>query len=169
MTDTIPAPQPTTSTNQSPALAFTLDRVRMNPDITFLEVRDAAKLADLVIYPIVFAKARSMLGLGPAVQRRRRIQLEPVAEQPPTPDHAVAVGPPVAVPAEPSPISAPAVEMPAKAARKPRLSSAPSASLALDELVAYVQSVVEERDRLRAALEEIRRVVQHVTRSLGGR
>ena len=145
----------------SPTLAFALERVQMNPDITFPEVRDAGKLAGLIIYPVVYGKARGMLGLGPMLPTRRRVQREEPPQEPPAeasskPQPAVPAEPAVLQPAHDSTDAVIAVPV-ARRGRKPR-------SVALGEtmgdLSASIRSLMEHHERMRIALDRIRRVVE---------
>lgn len=150
MTDT-DVRQPEAAMTTSPTLAFALERIQMNPEITFPEVRDAGKLAGLLIYPVVYGKARGMLGLAPLVTSRRRV---------PTPEPAHAEPAVQAAEPEPSavePEQEPSVVQPRPRTRKPR--SAPTTP-AISDLVGHLRAMEEARERMYAALLQIRRVVE---------
>ena len=134
----------------SPSLAFALERVQMNPDITFPEVRDAGKLAGLIIYPVVYGKARGMLGLGPMLPTRRRVQREEQPQE--APEAAVSAEPAVPTP----PPLADSTAAPVARSRRPRTSSTDT----MGDLTASLRSLMEHHERMRIALEQIRRVVE---------
>ena len=145
----------------SPTLAFALERVQMNPDITFPEVRDAGKLAGLIIYPVVYGKARGMLGLGPMVPSRRRVQREePPQEEPAEESSEPQPAAPLAKPAVLQPAhdsTDAAIDVPVtRRGRKPR---AVALGDTMGDLSASIRSLMEHHERMRIALDRIRRVV----------
>ena len=56
---------------------FAVEMLRLTPEISFQDLRDRARLAGLNLPPIVYGRAKALLGLVPTKPRRRR---EPPAE-----------------------------------------------------------------------------------------
>jgi hypothetical protein len=129
---------------KTPLMAFIVDFLRGKPDAEYQEVRTAGQGAGFQIAPINYGNARRILGMaakgrsskGPG--RRRSRQNEESAA-------AAAFGPPKAAGGK------------ARRGRKRNLDF-----INLSYLVAELQDVVAERDRLLAALDQIAGIIRHV-------
>lgn len=53
----------------SPAMSFLLDGLKQNKEATYAELKEAAEQKDLQIYPIMFGRAKAMLGLVKSKKR----------------------------------------------------------------------------------------------------
>jgi hypothetical protein len=89
---TAPAVSPATVEPEAPDVAprprpgksgfdFAVEMLRLTPEISFQDLRDRARLAGLNLPPIVYGRAKALLGLVPTKPRRRR---EPPAVAPRT-------------------------------------------------------------------------------------
>lgn len=144
----------------TPAMALALERLRMNPEATYQDIKDAAVLAGIQVPPIVFGRARSLLGLAP--MKPPRVKRREIEEAP------IRYTPPVAAPTPfpPGVADAPEseeVEEPLRAARtaKPRRAApAGLSTLDLDALVTSVRELERERDDLREALDQIAEILR---------
>lgn len=60
--------------SNSPAMAFILDYLKEKGDSPYAEIRAAAEAQDLAIYPIMYGRAKSLLGMitEPSRMRRKR-------------------------------------------------------------------------------------------------
>lgn len=142
----------------TPAMALALDRLRMNPEATYQDIKDAATLAGIQVPPIVFGRARSLLGLAPMKPPRPKKKF--VEEE------IITFAPRAAAPAaRPEPELAPETDEDEGALRKTRARRGPSDSfsaLNLEGLVASVRALEEERDALRDALDQIAEILRRL-------
>ncbi|MCC6669915.1 MAG: hypothetical protein IT458_02555 [Planctomycetes bacterium] len=135
----------------SPALAFAIERLGMNPEATLQEVRDAAALAGLSIHPLVYGRARSKVGLPPLRPRRPKV----VRQDEPVPELHAAGAPTAEEFLEATELE---LEEPAEAAlrpARPRTARGQPMADPFGALTQLVRELQEERDRLREALARI--------------
>jgi hypothetical protein len=145
---TAPPRPPRSNMNQTqaapstPLMQFVVEFLRGKPDASFRDVRDAGAAANFQVAPINYGNARRFLGIAPkapaaATSRRRRIR----QVEGPVPEAAsVAARPPGG-----------------RRGRKRKLDFSN-----LNNLVAELQDVVAERDRLLAALGQIASIIKNV-------
>ena len=142
----------------TPAMALALERLRMNPDASYQDIKDAAALAGIQVPPIVFGRARSLLGLAPMKPprvKRRDVEEAPIRYTPPpapAPAHGVSEAFPGNDDDEPLPSARP------QRARRP--SQGGLSALDLDALVSSVRDLERERDELREALDQIAEILR---------
>jgi hypothetical protein len=78
--DTAQAPMP--NKKPSPAMDFVLAELRKNPDVAYAAVRDLAAAKGMQVYPIVYGRAKALLGLVPVAPRKRKKRAAAVASEP---------------------------------------------------------------------------------------
>lgn len=160
-----------TSKEASPSLQFALDELKKDPAISFADVRDRAAMHGVTVFPIVYGRAKALLGLVKVAPRgtgrraqanavrkaaqdaRDRVMAQPVEESQVEPEREVEEAPKPA----------------AKAKRVVRQRARPrtqgGVSERIEELLADVVQIGEERDRYRGALERIAAVLDEVLES----
>ncbi len=131
-------PEPATTAAGAPAgkgtaFAMAVETLRMSPDISYQDLRLRASMAGLQMPPIVYGRAKALLGLVPTKPRRPRVEPPRMLRQV---DSADAAG------------------------RMPSLDGIRS----LEQLVATVRALENERQRLRAALAAILDTVDEALR-----
>jgi hypothetical protein len=139
---------------QNPGFQFVLDYLEKKSDASFAEIRDAAAKKKFTIYPIVYGRAKALLGL---VESRPR-GTGPMAMATKAAKAKASRGP--KEPAGPQSMTAAAPKRRGRPPKNPQ--PAPAATAVgggLDGLVAAVRQVEQDRDRMRTALEQIRGVL----------
>ncbi len=127
--------------NQSP-MDFIVAALEKNKDAAYADVRAAAEKKGLTIYPIMYGRAKAMLGLVPVAKRgtgkyARKTKAARARATAPT-DGTIVV----------------------KRRGRPRKSTTTSTSLdSLQGLVAHVQQAEREREKMQRALQKIREVL----------
>lgn len=130
---------------KTPLMNFTVEFLRGKPDATYQEVKAAGAAANFQIAPINYGNARRSLGMaakakGPKAPRRRRLrQADETANAGATAPTAIESG------------------RRGRRGRKRKLDFSN-----LNNLVAELQDVVAERDRLLAALDQIAVIIRNV-------
>lgn len=115
---------------------FVLDRLRANPEMEFADVRDAGAATGLMIYPIVYGRAKALLGLVPMAARGAKRRAAEAA---------------VAATAE-----AEAPEKPRRGPGRPRKEKRDRSPIdSLQEMIDAMRELEAERDRYRDALNRI--------------
>ena len=125
---------------RSPTVEFIVLELRLNPDADYAIVRAKANLANVPVYPGAYWRAKRLLGLAPAVPRRRRTTRAASALAPPQGQAGRAE--------------------PAGSSSRRRRSGAAEAGDAMDDLLQHVHALRDDRDRLREALERIRDAIR---------
>ena len=135
----------------NPSFQFVVDYRERKPDASFAEIRDAAAKKKFKIFPIVYGRAKALLGLveskprgtGPTAMASKAAR-------------AAAAGGQSATAAAPK-----------RRGRPPKSASAGSSATAslggsggLADLVTAVRNIERERDQMRAALLKLREVVE---------
>jgi hypothetical protein len=124
--------------------------VRAEPDLLYGKARSQGRALNLEVTRRLFAEARRRMGLtsriAPRPDRRRASKAEDAKPE----DPAAALPPAVAAPVRP------------KAERRGRFSRRrrPINLAGLSNLAETLEAIVAERDRARAAIEEIARIVK---------
>jgi hypothetical protein len=132
-----PAPPTPTPPAREGHAEFALEQLRINPDLTFADLRLRGTLAGLSLHYATYARARKLLALPPLGRPRgRRLKKDSAAEQPPAlitsaPDEANL------------------------RARAPRTADENRLGPAMDEL----RQIYGERDRFREVLLRMREIV----------
>lgn len=127
----------------SPAFDFLVQALRAEPGLAYADLRERAAAAGLPIAPIMYGRAKAVLGLVPVRPRGRR---------------AAAAG------AEPATAAAPRTLKQVESVAADRFSKQLEEVRSLEQLVAVVKELDAERRRLRELLE---RVVTMIDEALG--
>jgi hypothetical protein len=140
---------------QNPGFQFVLDYLEKKSDASFAEIRDAAAKKKFTIYPIVYGRAKALLGL---VESRPR-GTGPMAMATKAAKAKASRG--SKEPAGPQSETAAAPKRRGRPPKNAQPAPAPAAAVVggLDGLVAAVRQVEQDRDRMRTALEQIRGVL----------
>ena len=124
---------------KSPAFEFAIDQLRINPDLSFQDLKHRASMANLRLMPIVYGRAKALLGLVEVKPRKPRAR-----------------------PMSDAPMSLVQVD---SAALMPRVAPAMASTPSLDglgsleQLIQALRELENERQRLRAALAAIQACV----------
>jgi hypothetical protein len=124
---------------KSPAFEFAIDQLRINPDLSFQDLKQRASMANLRLMPIVYGRAKALLGLVEVKPRKPRAR-----------------------PMSDAPMSLVQVDSAAAMPRiAPAMASAPSLDGlgSLEQLIQALRELENERQRLRAALAAIQACV----------
>lgn len=123
---------------KSPAFDFAIEQLRINPDLTFQDLKQRGAMAGLRVMPIVFGRAKALLGLVPVKPRQPRAKK--VVE---------------------APISLRQVESAAAMPRPKLPASAPAIDGigSLEQLITALRDLEAERQRLQDALAAIQACV----------
>lgn len=167
--NTDPNPPSGPAKKHSPAMALAVERLRMNPDATYQEIKEAATMAGIEVPGIVFGRARSLLGLTPMRPPRPKKKPEdemPIRSEPrPEPltlaatnDLTREVTSPTAPPPEPEET----LQNEPRRGRPRRDSAASPFATKIDSLVDSVRALEQERDELREALEQIATIIDRL-------
>lgn len=126
----------------APAMDFILDALKKNKDVSYAEVLDAAKKRNFKIYPIMYGRAKALLGLVPVAPRgqgRKASVAAPSATRGPG-------RPPLVGKRGPG---------------RPRTNATASVD-SLDAVISALKDGDRERDRYRRALEQIRVILENL-------
>lgn len=135
------APMAAAGKPKSSAFDFAIEQLRINPDLSFQDLKQRGTMAGLRLMPIVYGRAKALLGLVPVKPRQPRAKKMPEA-----------------------PLSLRQVDsaeaMPRPAPRPTVQPAQPSLALgSLEQLVTALRELENERQRLRAALAAIQACV----------
>lgn len=139
----------------NPAFEFTLEYLKSTPTATFAEIRDAAAKKKLVIYPIMYGRAQTLVGIVKAKPRGEgKAKVAKAAKA------AKAAAPAVAAPAVAAPVVAgmPVKRGPGRPRKHPLPVAAPNFG-SLDGIIAAVKSSEQAKARYRSALERIQAIL----------
>jgi hypothetical protein len=123
----------------APAMDFIVDSLKKNKNMTYAEVLDSAKRRNLKIYPIMYGRAKALLGLVPVSPRGQGRKATASATK--TDRRG---------PGLPS-----AKRGPGRPAR-----AAVDAPASLDAVISALKEGDRERDRYRRALDQIRNILE---------
>ncbi len=124
---------------KSAAFEFATEQLRINPDLSFQDLKHRASMANLRLMPIVYGRAKALLGLVEVKPRKPRAR-----------------------PMSDAPLSLVQVDSAAAMPRvAPAMASAPSLDGlgSLEQLIQALRELENERQRLRAALAAIQACV----------
>lgn len=129
---------------QSPTMEFVISELRKDPDISFADVRDRAAARGLTIYPIVYGRAKGLLGLVPTARRGEGKRARASAAR-----RAAEVEPP---PRE----RANVIPRPPERPQPPRAAASDDR---FGDMISEFRRLAEDRERYRDALEQIQQVL----------
>jgi hypothetical protein len=134
----------------NPAFEFTLEYLKSTPTATFAEIRDAAAKKKLVIYPIMYGRAQTLVGIVKAKPRGEgKAKVAKAAKA------AKAAAPAVAAPVA---AGMPVKRGPGRPRKHPLPVAAPNFG-SLDGIIAAVKSSEQAKARYRSALERIQAIL----------
>lgn len=148
-----------TTATASPAMAFAMEALRLNPDASYADLKARAEMEGVTLIPVVYGRAKLRLGLVKPKPKPVEKVAEWVDEEPPEMvvrlgeglEQAVAgeamAAEEAAVPVETAP---PRTRAPRRAAR-----SSSSVEQPLQQLLTYIQELEAENRRLRDGLQQI--------------
>ena len=145
------------SPGASPTLQFAIDELQKDPTISFADVRDRAAMHGLTVFPIVYGRAKALLGLVKVAPRGtgKRAQANAIRKAAEDAQDRVVAQPVEEPQAEPEPEGDQASKPLAKRKRVKRPRAQGGVSGRIEDLLADVVRIGEEWDRYRAALEQI--------------
>lgn len=135
------APMAAEGKPKSSAFDFAIEQLRINPDLSFQDLKQRGTMAGLRLMPIVYGRAKALLGLVPVKPRQPRAKKMPEAP--------LSLRQVDSAEAMPRPMPRPAAQ--------PAQTSLALGSL--EQLVTALRELENERQRLRAALAAIQACV----------
>ena len=136
----------------SPQFDFIVEQLKKNPNAAYAEIAAAAQKKGMKVFPIMFGRAKAMLGLVPSAPRGAGKATRKKAA-------AKAAAAKVAK-AKPAAAAAPTG---ARRGRPRKVAAAPAADLGgLEGIIAQVKASAAERETYRAAIEKIRAILDSV-------
>ncbi len=139
--------EPEPESKKLTAIEFVKAKLALNPEASFADIKAQAKVEALVIYPVVYGRAKALLGLVPTApygskSKARKQEAEAAA--------ALA-----AAPAAPAARAAPANG--AGRTSRSRAAAAAEGDVlgSLEMMITQLKTAVQERDRYRITLEKI--------------
>ena len=144
----------------NPSFKFIVDYLERKPTAPFAEVRDAAGRKGYTIYPIVYGRAKAVLGLVPSKPRGTGAYAMATKAA-----KAKASGQPVPAAAAPRERAPAASTAPAKRGpgRPPKTAASSFSSTGgFTDIIEAVRGIERERDEMRSALAKIREVLASV-------
>jgi hypothetical protein len=130
---------PMAAKKSAPAMDFIVESLRKNKNLSYAEVLEAAKRRNLKIYPIMYGRAKALLGLVPVSPRGQGRKA------------AASAGRSARGPGRPPMKRGPG--------RPPR---SVGAGGSLDDVISALKEGDRERDRYRRALEQIRGILESI-------
>lgn len=130
-----------TDKKPNPAMEFIVESLKQNRSASYKEIAEAASKKKLEIYPIMFGRAQTLLGIVKAAPRGQGKAAKAKKQ---------------AAKAAPAPVAKRGPGRPPKAA------AAPAFDGTLDSIVAAVKSSEHTRARYRGALEKIHAILAEV-------
>ncbi len=134
-------------------IEFVKEKLRENPEATYKEIKARAKLAGLTVYPVVYGRAKALLGLVPTAPYGSKSRARKLAKEAKE-AKALQAALERAEDLEDNGRSASRRSRTVKA----RAASDPLSSL--ETLVADLKATVTERERYRQVLEKVVRMLQ---------
>lgn len=133
--------------SNSPAMAFILDYLKANGDRPYGELRAAAETAGFSIYPIMYGRAKALLGMitDDGRVRRKRLRDEAAAQQQPSTQHLGGGG---------------GEGLHQRTLRSARASLSETSAAQLSVFLERFKEVEADRARYRAALLQVERLLR---------
>jgi hypothetical protein len=141
-----PAPASAKVESKNSAFQFAIDTLKLSPDLSFADLKTRAQMAGLKMQPIVYGRAKALLGLVPTKPRQPRKKAEPEAPRMLRQVESAAQFTPPAP--TPTPRQSAAVS-----------TTLPSSLGSLEQLIGVVRDLEADRHRLRAILTAIKDAV----------
>lgn len=132
----------------SPQFDFIVEQLKKKPEATYAEIAAAAQKKGMKVFPIMYGRAKAMLGLVASAPRgsgkaTRKKAAAKAAKAAKAPKAAAPTG--------------------ARRGRPRKAAAAPAADLGgLEGIIAQVKASAAEREKYRAALDKIRAILDSV-------
>ncbi len=144
------------------AIEFAKTKLSINPEATFAEIKAQAKLEGLVVYPVVYGRAKALLGLVPMAPYGSKSKGRKAKAAAPSARSARTSGSGASA-VETNRLTPPQIDDSSQ--RTTRVGVAATAAnggtlSSLEEMIADLKLAVQERDRYRATLEEIAELIK---------
>lgn len=151
-----------TEPKKQTAIEFAKAKLSINPDATFAEIKAQAKIEGLVVYPVVYGRAKALLGLVPMAPYGSKSKARKAKE---AESSAIPVRNPRAVsPAdETNRLKSPSTNDPSNRTSRARAGATAASGgtlSSLEGMIADLKLAVLERDRYRATLEKIAELIK---------
>ncbi len=154
-------------------IEFVKDKLRKNPEVAYSEIKAQAKLQGLTVYPVVYGRAKALLGLVPTAPYGSKSKARRKAKEAKAAKAAMALQDAlqeagdrdsrVPHPRDPASRSRDREDNGRSRSRRRREAGAAAKSdplSSLEALVADLKATVVDRDRYRSALEKVVRLLQ---------
>jgi hypothetical protein len=152
-------------------IEFVKAKLKLNPDASFADIKAQARVEGINVYPVVYGRAKALLGLVPTAPYGSKSKARKEAEAASRGPEATAPPP---LPLMPTPPSAPSPAPPRAAGfaaggdgartSKARVAASArnsgSALSSFEEMIGNLKTAVEERDRYRETLEKIAELIR---------
>ncbi len=126
----------------SPAMDFLVEQLRRNPALSYAELKESAGRRELTVYPIMYGRAKALLGLVKVAPRGSKKKA--AAEREAKKQQA---------------LSEPAMPKRAASAKSYTRASGSTSLDGFESMLSNLKEVAEDRDRFHAALQEIGRIL----------
>ena len=138
-------------------IEFVKDKLRQNPEVAYSEIKAQAKLQGLTVYPVVYGRAKALLGLVPTAPYGSKSKARRKAKEAKEAKAAMALQDAL----HKTPGGREREDNGRSRSRRRRAALDASDPLSsLEALVADLKATVVERDRYRSALEKVVRLLQ---------
>ena len=134
-------------------IEFVKDKLKQNPEATYKDIKAQAKLEGLTVYPVVYGRAKALLGLVPTAPYGSKSKARKEAKEAKE-AKALQAALQRTEDREDNGRSA------ARRSRPTRVSGASDPLSSLETLVSDLKTTVTERDRYRQVLEKVVRLLQ---------
>lgn len=158
--------KPEPESEKPSAMEFVKTKLSMNPEATFADIKAQAKVEGFLVYPVVYGRAKALLGLVPTApygsksKARKTDRPEPITDtvelEPTTSRGSRAPGDGTRREGELSNGKA----SPRTVKAREHLAASSGQASDLGEMISSLKAAVHERDRYRAVLEKIAALVR---------
>ena len=141
------------------AIEFAKTKLSINPEATFAEIKAQAKIEGLVVYPVVYGRAKALLGLVPMAPygSKSKARKAKAAAASATSVRSSGSG---ASAAETNRLTPPQIDNSSQRTTRANATANGGALSSLEEMIADLKLAVQERDSYRATLEKIAELIK---------
>lgn len=141
------------------AIEFAKTKLSINPEATFAEIKAQAKIEGLVVYPVVYGRAKALLGLVPMAPygSKSKARKAKAAASSATSARTLSSG---AADIETNRLTPSQVDESSQRTTRASAAAKGGALSSLEEMIADLKLAVQERDRYRATLEKIAELIK---------
>ena len=133
------------------AMEFVKARLSLSPEASFAEIKAQAKVEGILVYPVVYGRAKALLGLVPTAPYGSKSKTRQKPEPEPAPEMVE-----LETPVERGDGKATSR---AKRARK-AIDASSDHAFDLEDMISSLKAAVRERDRYRSVLEKLAELVK---------